>query len=62
MPPMTWARISTESTYQSAWLYAKTALRMSVSAPAAFRYRAAAKIASTGLNGSLTPSRLASTP
>ena len=36
-PPMTWARISTESTYQSAWLYANTALRMSLSAPAALR-------------------------
>jgi hypothetical protein len=36
-PPITCARKSTESTYQSAWLYAKTARRMSVSAPAARR-------------------------
>jgi hypothetical protein len=36
-PPMTRARMITESTYQSAWLYAKIALRMSCSAPAALR-------------------------
>jgi hypothetical protein len=36
-PPITCARSSTESTYQSAWLYANTARRMSVSAPAARR-------------------------
>src|SRR5215204_265111 len=60
--PYWFAYRSTSSTYQVAWLYAKIAPRRSVSPPAAFRYRAAAQIASTGLYGSLRPSPLASAP
>src|SRR3954453_8696894 len=52
----------TSSTYQVALLYAKIELRRSVSPPAAFRYLAAAQIASTGLYGSLRPSPFASIP
>jgi hypothetical protein len=36
-PAIKRARMSTESTYQSAWLYAKIARRRLSSAPAAFR-------------------------
>src|ERR1700735_3080112 len=55
MPPISFARSSTDWTYQLAWLYAKIALLRFFAAPAACRYLAAVKIASTGLYGSAYP-------
>src|ERR1700722_10299887 len=51
IPPINFARNNTDCTYQPAWLYAKIARDKSLDAPAACKYRAAVKIASTGLYG-----------
>src|SRR6266446_6312113 len=53
---------STSSTYHCAWLYAKIAREMSCVPPAAARYRAAEKTASSAFHGSATPSPFASVP
>jgi hypothetical protein len=62
IPPTSFARNSTDCTYQVAWLYEKIACERFLDAPAACRYRPAAKIASTGLYGSAYPDPVASTP